>query len=161
LKVSEGERPKKKSSNRYRNDHVGIINIYRDIFEKSDILESNMIDGQNPYEWLMNRRNQVNYRERKFHDPGATSFLDTIAQYVKSRSLDALISTYIDDPEYLYCFQSDHACLALPLKRAFLTNQDLSNERIYVELDNEKKKLLKRLLTFGTQPISRVSELLS
>lgn len=54
LKVKKGEKPKRKSSNRYRNDHLGIINIYRDIFEKSDILESNTVDGLNPYDWLMN-----------------------------------------------------------------------------------------------------------
>jgi hypothetical protein len=161
LRINKGERPKKKSSHRYRNDHFGTINIYRDIFEHSDILESNTIDGLNPYEWLMQRRNQVNYRERKFHDPSSVDFFNTIAQRMKSQKLDTIISLYIDDSQYLYCFQNEHACLALPVKRALLTRKDLSDERITVTIAREKKMLLRKLLSFGRTTISKSSMLWS
>ena len=65
LLIKSGISPVKKSSHNYRNDHVSVINIYRDLYSNSDILQSNNIDGINPYEWMMEKRNQINYRQRQ------------------------------------------------------------------------------------------------
>jgi len=161
LSLRSGERPKKKSSARYRNDHFGTINIYRDIFERSDILESNTIDGLNAYEWLMERRNQVHYRERVFHDPGPAYFLNAVAKYVESKKLESLITLYIDDPDYLYCFQPEHACLALPIKRAILTKRDLLDEDIRLGFNKNQTRLLHTLVRLKRTALSTVVGLVS
>jgi len=152
LRVHRGERPKKKDAKRYRSDHTGMINIYRDLFEESDILESNTIQDLNPYHWLMERRNQVNYSERKFHEPEWPHFLGAAAKQAEKRTLDSLVALYVDDPDYLYCFQSDHACLALPLKRALLTNGDFQDESLSTGLDDGKKTLLEKLMPLRSKP---------
>ncbi len=148
LKIAERENPKKKSTKRFRNDHLGAINIYKDIFGDRDILQSNSIGGANPYEWLMERRNQVNYRERKFHEPDVGKLWEQIAKGIENDSLESLVWMYIKDKDYVYCFQEEHACLALPLKRAILTHKDILDEKIKIEIEDSRKELLKRVLNF-------------
>lgn len=160
LKVAEGEVPIKKASKRYRNSHQGVIMIYQDLYKSSDKLQSNTIDGINPYEWLSKKRNQINYRERQFHDPRASYFLSKICQSVTDNKLNSLIQTYLDDEEYLYCFQSDHASLALPIKRALLTRDDLTRAGIDISFPKEKMDLLTELLKFGPKRLSTAGELL-
>jgi hypothetical protein len=143
LRAKEGEKPQKKSSKRYRNDHIGVINIYRDLYASSDKLQSNTVDDLNPYEWLMQKRNQVNYWEREFHDPSSSDFLKVIADRVKAKALDSLVTLYIEDKDYIYCFQSDHACLALPIKRAILTSSDLCSAGASLIVTKKKLSFLK------------------
>ena len=160
LKAKEGEKPQKKTSKRYRNDHLGVINIYRDLYEKIDKLQSNTINGQNPYLWLMERRNQVNYREREFHDPGCSEFMNLIAYSVANNKMDSLITTHMEDEDYIFCFQDDHACLALPLKRALLTKIDMKIAEIKFTKISTKAKLLRNLLRIDGKPIEKADELL-
>ena len=161
LRVQEGEGPIKKNTDKYRNDHVCVINVYRDLYGHSDILQSNTIDGLNPYEWLMERRHQVNYREREFHDPDCAGFLQAIAARVQSKALGKLIETYVDDADYLYCFQPDHACLALPIKRALLTRQEFSTRGIALQLSDAKMKLVRTLLTVGSKQMNKLHDLVA
>lgn len=147
LTAGKGSKPTKKSADRYRNDHVGVINIYNEMFENSDKLQSNTIEGENPYLWLMEKRNRTHYREREFHDPFCANFLRLIAEHVDKGSLYKLLSSYVEDPDFIYCFQEDHACLALPIKRSLLTRKDLADSKIVLNLAAEKLLLLKELLS--------------
>ena len=161
LRAKEDEKPQKKSSKKYRNDHIGVINIYRDLYEKIDTLQSNTIDGQNPYLWLMERRNQVNYREREFHDPGCSEFMKLIERGVADNRLDSMITTYMKDEDYIFCFQVDHACLALPLKRALLTKIDMISAGIHFTQTPAREHLLRNLLRIDGKPIEKTDELLN
>lgn len=152
---------KKLTGNRYRNDHVGTISIYRDLFGASDILQSNMIDAQPSYEWLMEMRNRVNYRERQFHDPGCPEFCTVASERVQQGQLDALLDTYADDTDFIYCFQSDHAWLALPLKRAVLTLADAEAAAVSFQLPAEKMALLDSLLGEPSRSARWVASLLA
>ncbi len=158
LKLKEGEQPLKIS--KCRNDHECVIKVYSDLYGGSDKLQSNTIDQLSPYYWLMQCRNQVNYRQREFNDPDPPNFLRFIASAVDSKKLDQLITFYVDDQEFLYCFQADHAVLALPIKRLLLTQQDLSNTIGALLLSNTKYKLLSNLLKIDSKPLSIIKSIL-
>lgn len=153
IRIKSGEKPVKKTGNRFRNDHIGTIRIFEVLFGQTDKLQSNNIDDLNPYIWLMNKRNQINYREREFLDPDSTFFFTTIASYANSNRLDELITNYIHDDDLLYCFQSDHACLALPIQRAIHTKNDLLNFCTDPHFRESKKKMIKDLLAIEGSPL--------
>jgi len=73
----------------------------------------------------------------------------------------SLITLYIDDPDYLYCFQPEHACLALPLKRAILTKRDLLDEGIRPGFNKNQTRLLHTLLRLKCTALSTVVGLVS
>lgn len=124
FRAENGESPLCKNTRRYSSDHSGTIKYYQDLFRNSDILLDNEINGKTSYEWLMEKREQVNYKERSFNEPDHSEFWDLISTYDNSAKLSNLIEKYIKD-EYIYCFQEDHACLALPIKRMILTSDEL------------------------------------
>jgi len=158
LPLKVGESPKKKSSDRYRNDHVCVINVYRDLYANSDMLQSNTVDELNPYEWLMERRNQINYRQREFLDPNPPNFLQLISGLIQSHKLDELITAYVGDTRYLYCFQSNHACLALPIRRLFLTKEEFVKANNSLIFPQEKIDLVRKLLVINSEPLKSVDE---
>lgn len=146
LKAEIGERPLKKRGKSYNSTHYGTIQYFKDLFEASDKLQSNLINGQNAYIWLMDRREQINYHEISFHDPSCSDFWEEISEYVNNGTIQNLLIKYFNDVNYIYCFQEDHACLALPIKRAIMTKEDFDDNKININLSIEKIELIKELL---------------
>lgn len=144
LKALEGESPVSKSNKKYNSDHSGTINFYIDLFS-SDLLLSQSIDTTNAYDWLMNKREQVNYRERHFNEPSYSEFWDVIANQIANGNFEKILKDYIHD-KYILCFQEEHAVLGIPIKRALLTKEKLDAESIDISLSNERKKILLDLL---------------
>ncbi|MGK7872681.1 MAG: hypothetical protein AB4426_05010 [Xenococcaceae cyanobacterium] len=105
-------------------------------------MQSNKIDELNPSCWLMDKREQVNYKELEFHDPLCIEIMQVIDDYVNKKRLHELLKLYFDDENYIYCFQADHAGLALPIKRASLTHTELVKSGINIKLPDAKKDLL-------------------
>ena len=130
LEVRAGKSPEKRNSKRYRNDHLGVINIYEDIVGESDILQTNTIDGEPVYTWLMGRRHQVHYRQRVFLEPDYLEEYYQAKKAIQDSAYSQLLDQYYNDDTPIYCFDSDHACIAAPIKRAMLTKQDLYNRGI-------------------------------
>ncbi|MBK6642418.1 MAG: hypothetical protein IPG39_14930 [Bacteroidetes bacterium] len=93
----------------------------------------------------MSKREQVNYRERRFNEPYQSAFWDLIAQQINNGNLEMLINDYIQD-QFILCFQEEHAVLAIPIKRALLTKQRLDDENIKLGFSIEQKKILLDLL---------------
>lgn len=149
FKANVGSSPVKKTNSGYRNDHVGVINFYNEIFGNSDKLSSNNIEGVNPYFWLMNKRNQTHYNDREFRDPFAPEFLTIIEEKIQKEEFSTQIDKYIDDPDYIYCFQEDHACVALPLKRALETLKDINHADVQIVFQRHKFELLNTLTSFN------------
>ena len=145
LKTNVGEMPVKKGHKDYNTDHSGTINHFIDLLGNSDILLSQNIDNTNAYKWLMDRREQINYRERSFQEPFHSDFWDTIATQIRKGNLAKILEDYIKD-NFLLCFQEEHAVLAIPIKRAILTKALLDAEKIDVSITNEQKKLMDNLL---------------
>jgi hypothetical protein len=152
LKANEGEQPKKITGRAGNTTHQGTIKVFERLFKLSDILQSNTIDGLNSYLWLMARREQINYREREFHDPGYPDFWQEVARTNASGQLNDLVSKYINDTRFIYSFQPDHACLALPVKRVILTKQDLTLEHVDTTFSTDQQHLLEDLLHSANIP---------
>jgi hypothetical protein len=155
LPIKPGSSPLKQTSRKYNNDHLCVINLYQDMFATSDILQSNSIDGTNPYEWMMDRRNQVNYNQRQFYDPEPPDFLQIITEKIDLGDFNNLITTYVDDTSYLYCFQPEHACLALPIRRLLLTRNEYYGSGVTLTLTPDRLNLITTLLTIDNTPIQR------
>jgi len=146
LRVDAGEGPVKKDGNRFRGDHGATLTMYKDLYEGSDPLQSNSIDGQNAYQWLMERRNQVHYYERQFHDPDPPSFFAQVSTDIRGGLFEKRLREYIDDKGFIFCFQEDHAPLALPIQRALLTRKDFESSGASVVWPNLKAGILHGLV---------------
>ncbi|NOS91718.1 MAG: hypothetical protein HOP30_07335 [Cyclobacteriaceae bacterium] len=144
LKALDGESPVTKGGKKYSSDHSGTINFFKDLFS-SDILLSQDIDTINAYDWIMNKREQVNYRERHFNEPNHSEFWGLIAEQINKGNLERILKEYILD-KFVLCFQEEHAILAIPIKRALLTKERLDAENIDIGLIGERQKILLDLL---------------
>lgn len=132
LHALDGNCPQTKGSaganrKRYKGDHKATINYYIDFFLNSDILLSQEIDSMNVYEWLMKKREQINYQERSFKEPDRPDFLSYINSRIISGGFTALIDEIKSDNNYILTFQPEYAPIAIPYKRALLTKQNFIN----------------------------------
>ena len=155
LKVASGEGPVKKSAKRYNSDHSGTINHFIDLFSASDELLSQVIDDTNAYDWLMQRREQVNYRERTFNEPNYSMFWEYIAVQIQNGNLERLVNDYVQD-NYVLCFQEENAPLAIPLKRALLTKDKFDKQGISTDLTIDQKNVLTNLLPFKSIALAQL-----
>lgn len=150
LYVNPGELPQG-APGRSNSTHESVLAIANKALKASDILLSNTIDGKGAYLWLKEKRERVNYQEREFHEPDFPDFWEEIANH---DDLAVLIKNYMEDKNFVYCFQEDHACLALPIKRWELTKKDLISSGIGSILPDEQKRILLTLLTLpNSRPI--------
>ncbi len=136
-----------------RTDHKGTIYTFMDIYGNSDVLQSNSINGINPYIWMMGKRDEVNYKDREFHDPDAPYFWKEICDMIEKQTLDNVALTFISDTSFTYTFQEDYSCLALPLMRMVLTRKVLSDNGIISLLHEIKKSHLSSILPFNNTNI--------
>jgi len=73
---------------------------------------SQLIDLEEPLEWLMQKREEANYKIAKFSEPQVPKHFEKIIQY----SLRRAIKDYLSDTSGLYLFDPDHAILSYPLR---------------------------------------------
>lgn len=159
LKAVEGEMPITIGNKKYNSDHSGVINYFIKLLN-SDILLSQSIDSTNAYDWLMKKREQIHYRERKFNEPGCSSFWETIAEQIDEGKLEKILIDYIKD-NFVLCFQEEHAILGIPLKRAILTKAELDSENVNIDLSKEQKHLLINLLPIKIPDLLKLTENIS
>lgn len=142
LKAATGASPITKGSRggnraKYSGDHKSAINYYIDLFSGSDMLLSQEIDGLNSYEWLMKKREQINYQERHFNDPYGSSFMAFITNEVLSGNFNKLLEDIISDA-FVITFQNEYAPLAIPIKRAILTKNNFDSNGININYSTEQ-----------------------
>jgi hypothetical protein len=148
LKIEEGAIPLKKSAPSYRNDHIGIINVYKNVIGLRDILQTNTINGECVYLWLSEKRHQIHYRQRSFDEPNYCNFLQTFNDIHNILDIEKNIIEYINDSIPIYCFDENHACLAMPIKKAVLTKNELKKYGLFFNsYEQSKVDVLKRLLS--------------
>lgn len=148
LKLDIGESPIRRDKGKHRGekisgDHKTTIATYVSIFGSRDILQTNTIENQLIYDWLMELRNQVNYRERTFQEPSQRYFYSTLFDKTKVKNQ---VETYINDDLFVYCFDKDHCCLAAPLKLAISTRNELFKFIDFEPFDKDKKNEIEKLL---------------
>jgi uncharacterized protein (UPF0332 family) len=142
LRLSKGEKPQRRDGGKYlgesvSGDHKTTIVTFLSLFSDSDILLSNSINNKSVYEWLMDLRNQVNYRERVFTEPDNKYFFPSLFD---KKLLKTHVEKYMKDEIYVYCFDEDHCALAMPLKLASIVRQ-----RLFAYIDFEPIGSAKRL----------------
>ena len=149
LKIANGEIPirrdlKKHKGERVSGDHKTTIFTYIDLIGEQDILQTNTINGLNVYEYLMEMRNHVTYRERSFKEPEFDHFFFEISNLKK---LSYYILEYINDSSYAYCFDADHVCLSVPLKVAITTKDKLIKMIDTEWLSKDRCDVLRKLIS--------------
>jgi hypothetical protein len=157
LKASVGSTPitkgRKQSNFRkdYTGDHKSALNYYKDLFSGSDILLSQEIEGYSAYQWLMKKREQINYQERNFNEPNCPDFLDYISQRVNSGNFLDLIEEIKNDIDYILTFQTEFAPLAIPYKRAMLTKKNFIDNGFTEILTQEQNEHLNKFTPYVFQ----------
>jgi len=121
LNIKRDSKPKKF---RLNSDHKATIALFKREFEGVDIFSTQSIDDNYPFDWLASMREWVNYRARNFPEP----FNKTYFYQTSILSIEEQISIYLGDTTPHYCFDSDYACLALPIKHAQLTAKQFYGE---------------------------------
>lgn len=106
LKAQPGQSPAKLSGN----THKVILQQYTAHFPSAPMV-TQLIGVDKPFDWIMNRREEMNYKHAKFIEPVAPPFFEKIA----SGNLRQLFSAYIQDNGATFAFDPDHAILALPI----------------------------------------------
>jgi len=109
-----GGKPQKLTGDKYRNDHDTVLNLYIKLFHVGDFVLSNNIDGLNPFDWLMEIRNDSNYRSAKFSDPDWPASLVSNSSKISLDELENLWRSVKDDASSVRVFQPDFAWLAIP-----------------------------------------------
>lgn len=139
LMLKENELPHKTTGQ--KGDHKTTLKLWRELIgESNDILLSNNIDDVEPYVWLMNAREVVQYRRKTFLEPRTEGFFANLV----SKDLSATLDIYANDLDPIYPFEKDNACLALPVMRALLSFDDLKSKG--QALSGPEKVVLKELI---------------
>jgi hypothetical protein len=121
----------------------------------SHFLLSQLIESENPLNWLMNKREEANYRRARFFEPNPPRHFEKI-MHVGIRNV---INAYMTDSSVLYLFDPDHAILSYPLRalQFAYTQLKLFNHLKYTE---EEMKYLKNLFRDKRGPIPEIYEMI-
>ena len=89
--------------------HKCVLDRFSESFPR-DFFLSQDIEAMPPLMWLMERREDVNYRIARFTEPISPSYL----AFAANNKLRSVLSTYQSDD--VYVFDPDHAMVALPFR---------------------------------------------
>jgi hypothetical protein len=106
LLAASGQAPAKLSGN----THKVILQQYSEHFPSAPMV-TQLVGIHKPFDWMMDRREEINYKNAKFHEPVAPLFFKKIA----SGNIRQLLDAYIKDNGSAFAFDPDHAILALPI----------------------------------------------
>jgi hypothetical protein len=116
-----GETPTKRAGT----THKAALNTFKQ-YRSSSALLSQQIGAEDPFNWLMARRESANYRDAKFCDPGAPSHF----KFVENHGVRRLVNDYVADDTHLFTFDPDHAMLAFPIAALKLLQSELEKSPI-------------------------------
>lgn len=149
IKVRQGEFPVKANGTTHK--------LVMSLFKKNNISSpfvTQEIDMEEPFEWLMSQREQANYKNGRFTEPGMPIIFSK-----SSVGLKVLLENYILDSHKTYCFDSDHAILALPLEIIKEASNKLFSNTTF-RLNQSDVKFLKGLLRVSGRPIVEFQKLI-
>lgn len=113
IPAEPGAVPHRHAGKAYSNDHRAAASVFIQRYKDSNVLLSQLIDGEETPRWLFARRNWLNYQRREFID-GTGDWALTSGAMTYSEQ----VALYCDDHTPIYCFLPEYASLALPLKFA-------------------------------------------
>ncbi len=130
IKTSFGETFKKKQR---KNTHEDVLTLYKEHFDGNSLLNGD-IDNTPIIDWFKHNRNMFNYKKNPMTDPTPP---DPLFKY--NDDLRNWLSCYRN--EYLYCFNSQHAYIAFPMKlidHVISFYKDHNQKNIFITDDNIK-----------------------
>lgn len=107
-----GERPGKRSGT----THGAVLTAFEE-FMPGNLLLSQTIGVDEPFEWLVGKRETANYKLVRFSEPSAPAHFTSVERHGVRR----LLRDYISDEHYLFTFDPDHAMLAYPIEAMKMT----------------------------------------
>lgn len=107
LSCYPGQSPQKLSGT----THKIVIKQFYEGFPTSPLI-SQLIDLKRPFDWMIDRREEVNYKNVRLFEPMVPAFFQGVVKSPIRQTIDA----YINDITFIYTFDPDHAILALPIK---------------------------------------------
>ncbi|MCO7260520.1 hypothetical protein [Dickeya zeae] len=110
IKCEDGSSPIRISTGSIKGDHKTTIRAFTK-FYPSHKLNTNTIDSINIFEWAMQCRELVNYRNSSFIEPeyGYDAIPKTLSN---AAHINHLIKQYLNDEYYTYCFVREHSLLS-------------------------------------------------
>ena len=135
-------------------DHKGTMYTLKTLYNSQDLLQHNTIDNMLTYEWMMMRREEINYKDIDFHDPDSPDFWYNIQNDVKNEGIEHVVKNLIED-EWLFCFQSEYGVLGIPLKRLMLTVNEIRLAGINCFMEQNKKEFVEQYLQSFDETVKR------
>ena len=87
---------------------------------------------------------------KDFSDPIIVDCLQKPFSYIKDGKEDDLLSMYFDAEDYIYCFNEDHACLAIPYCKIVDTGNKIFSKGISVAIPSNLSSHVKSFGYKGT-----------
>lgn len=157
LKIEEGKKLVKiNPTNGKYGDHPLTIKMWKRLVgADNDKLLEGRLDEEFSYDWMMRARETIQYRKRKFDEPNGSFFFKP----QKLTELSKLVNLYENDNEFVFCFDAEHACLAISVKRALLSLVDF--ERHGLQLKRSDRVVIRTLVSDYFETNSRFTQLLN
>jgi hypothetical protein len=128
----------------HKNDHKASFYVNNLLFP-NEFLLTNLINGISVYDWMMQKREEINYKNRTFHEPIIPDFLRYFYDNISKGNTRKIIYEYLHDDSY--CFDDDHICVSVPIKRMQLTYAAIIEENLIPVFSNEKHKQIVDIAT--------------
>ena len=133
--------------------HKLVMSLFEKKYPSSPFVNQ-QIDMVDAFQWLMDQRELANYKNGRFLEPDVPIIFERC-----NVGLQNLISAYINDNTYSYCFDNDHAMLALPLEIIKKACESVKSN-ITFRFNRSDIIYLKKLLRINGQPVSDFQNLI-
>lgn len=90
--------------------HKAVLDAFK-LYRANSIFLSQKIGAEDPFNWLMVRRESANYKVPKFCEPSAPDHF----KFIEKHGVRRPVRDYIADEHHLFTFDPDHAMLAFPI----------------------------------------------
>ena len=135
--------------------HKVVLASFEAVLPNSPLLSQPIgLDGA--LDWLMKRREEANYSNPRFSEPGAPAHLDLIARTGVRKS----VSAYLRDDKYLYAFDPQHAMLAFPIEALKMIFRPKAIGGVGIALSGDDRKYLASLYADKSGPLAEVVSLI-
>jgi hypothetical protein len=118
-------------------------------------LLSQPIDGSVSLWWLLEHREEANYRSRGFCEPEVPPHFE----FVDSAGIRKTINAYMSDSADVYTFDPQHAMLALPLRALLIARESLLGRGASWPGDEERASFLRTAYRDSAGPLSSMRKI--
>lgn len=135
--------------------HKVVLASFGAVLPTSPLL-SQPIGVEGVLDWLMKRREEVNYTNPRFSEPNAPAHLDLIARTGVRKS----VSAYLRDDSFLYAFDPQHAILAFPIEALKMVLRPKATGGAGITLAGDDRKYLASLYVDKSGPLAEAVNLI-